>query len=84
MKKFIVASVVGLAFLAGCSSDASGSDGGNKVTVDNTYSVPIPGTDDPYIAEFRLNDGTRCVVVDGYQMGNVACDWGSSNGVPSN
>ena len=27
------------------------------------------------VEEFRLADGTRCVLYDGYNAGNITCDW---------
>lgn len=38
---------------------------------DNT----VPPSQATRLSQFNFPDGTRCVVMDGYQRGGLACDW---------
>lgn len=34
-----------------------------------------------YVRQFTFRDGTRCVVMDGYQSGGIDCDWPQQEGI---
>ena len=72
---FVVVAIMLPFSFAACGSEGAGRDGLPPAGIDNEYRVPVKGTDDVLVIEFSLNDGTRCVVSDGYNSGGIACDW---------
>lgn len=69
---FVVVAVMLPFSFAACGTEVSN---GPKAPTNGTIVVPVEGTDDIAVIEFTLNDGTRCVVSDGYNSGGIACDF---------
>lgn len=69
---FVVVSIMLPFSFAGCGTEDGNSP---KAPTNGTVVVPVEGTEDISVVEFTLNDGTRCVVSDGYNSGGIDCDW---------
>lgn len=59
--------------LAGCSQTPQAQ----SVVPNVPEGVQRVGYNDVY--DFKLEDGTRCVLMDGYRSGGITCNWRTTN-----
>lgn len=73
MKRLALALVAVVLLSTGCG--LSPTSGAPRVETGNSYNVDIPNTDNVYVVEFNLKDGTRCVATAGSESGGIDCAW---------
>lgn len=59
--------IISLVVISGCARAPS-----EIAPQTNTTQYQIPGG---AANEFKLNDGTRCVTLNGYKQGGITCEW---------
>lgn len=66
MKRYLLGLTAVVAALVGCTTDQSTPPRSAYAQ----YDLP-----DNSVYEFKLHDGTRCVVSDGPSSGGITCNW---------
>lgn len=56
--------------LAGCSASETSIDQHDSKVITEAYSIYGDG-----VVVFKLKDGTRCALYQGYKAGGLSCDW---------